>query len=54
MLTLAKSSGLQAINIPNRRYDAGDKLGFIIANIELALERDDLGPQLKKYLQTIK
>ncbi len=50
MVSIAKSQGLQAINIPNRRYDAGDKLGYLIANIELALERDNLGPQLKKYL----
>ena len=28
------------------RYDIGQKLDFLRANIELALDRDDLGPQL--------
>lgn len=32
------------------RYDIGRKLDFLRANIELALERDDLGPDLAVYL----
>lgn len=34
------------------RYDTGDKLGFIKATIDFALERDDLGPALKEFLKT--
>lgn len=33
-----------------KRYDAGDKLGFIKATIEIALKREDLGEKLKEYL----
>ncbi|GIP39801.1 UTP--glucose-1-phosphate uridylyltransferase [Paenibacillus sp. J31TS4] len=33
-----------------RRYDVGDKLGYIEATIEMALRRDDLAPQLRSYL----
>ncbi|MEW6455588.1 MAG: UTP--glucose-1-phosphate uridylyltransferase GalU [Acidobacteriota bacterium] len=33
-----------------KRYDAGDKLGFIKATIEIALNREDIGNQLKEYL----
>jgi UTP--glucose-1-phosphate uridylyltransferase len=33
-----------------RRYDCGDKLGWLEANIAFALARPDLAPQLKKIL----
>jgi UTP--glucose-1-phosphate uridylyltransferase len=32
------------------RYDIGKVMGFLQANLELALDRDDLGPDLAKYL----
>jgi UTP--glucose-1-phosphate uridylyltransferase len=32
------------------RYDAGNKLDYLRANIELALERPDLGPGLRRLL----
>jgi UTP--glucose-1-phosphate uridylyltransferase len=32
------------------RYDVGNKLDYLRATIELALERDDLGPPLRSYL----
>ena len=32
------------------RYDIGQKLDFLRANIELALDRPDLGPELADYL----
>jgi UTP--glucose-1-phosphate uridylyltransferase len=35
------------------RYDAGDKLDFLRANIELALDRPDLGPGLAAILADI-
>ncbi len=35
------------------RHDIGQKLGFIRANIELALERDDLGGSVVEMLQDI-
>lgn len=36
-----------------RYYDIGDKLGFLEANIEFALKREDLADNLKNYLKTI-
>jgi UTP--glucose-1-phosphate uridylyltransferase len=33
-----------------RRYDTGDKLDYIKAVIQLAADRDDLGPDLKPWL----
>ena len=35
------------------RYDIGRKLDFLRANIELALDRDDLGPALADYLRAL-
>jgi UTP--glucose-1-phosphate uridylyltransferase len=51
MNDLAKKSVLNAYSFNSRRYDAGDKLGFLIANIEIALDREDLGEDLMKYLK---
>jgi UTP--glucose-1-phosphate uridylyltransferase len=35
------------------RHDCGEKAGFIQANIALALERDDVGPQVRAYIQSL-
>jgi UTP--glucose-1-phosphate uridylyltransferase len=35
-----------------RRYDAGDKLGFLKATVELALQHDDVGPAFRAWLKT--
>jgi len=35
-----------------KRYDAGDKLGFLKATVELALKRCDLGPPFREWLKT--
>jgi UTP--glucose-1-phosphate uridylyltransferase len=34
-----------------KRHDAGDKLGFLKATVELALKRHDLGPDFRKWLK---
>src|SRR5262249_50101348 len=36
------------------RYDAGNKLGFLRATVEMALERSDLGEAFRKYLLSLK
>jgi len=36
-----------------KRYDAGDKLGFLEATVEMALKRPDLGSEFRKYLKTL-
>jgi UTP-glucose-1-phosphate uridylyltransferase len=35
------------------RYDIGKPLGFLQANIELALQRADIGPELADYLRRL-
>jgi UTP--glucose-1-phosphate uridylyltransferase len=36
-----------------KRYDAGDKLGFLKATVELALKRPDLGREFRRYLKSL-
>jgi len=36
-----------------KRYDAGDKLGFLQATVEIALQRPDLGDAFRRYLQSL-
>jgi UTP--glucose-1-phosphate uridylyltransferase len=36
------------------RYDAGDKLGYLQANISFGLKHPELGPKLKHYLKNMK
>lgn len=42
--------GMHAVVFDGRRYDTGDKLGYLKAVVELALARDDLGPGLREWL----
>lgn len=37
--------------ISGKRYDTGDKLGFLEATIAFALKRKDLGPALRQYME---
>lgn len=36
-----------------KRYDAGDKLGFLKATVEMALKRPELGQAFRKYLKDL-
>jgi UTP--glucose-1-phosphate uridylyltransferase len=35
------------------RYDCGDKAGYIQANLALALGREDVGPQVRRFAETL-
>ena len=50
---LMKTAPVYAYRFEGRRYDAGDKLGFLQATVEFALERDDLGGPFREYLKTL-
>jgi UTP--glucose-1-phosphate uridylyltransferase len=36
------------------RYDAGDKLGYLQANLSFGLRHPEIGPKLKRYLKNLK
>ena len=50
---LAKKQKMYAYNFIGKRYDVGDKLGFLEATVEFALRREDLGNQFYEYLKTV-
>ncbi|KUO76027.1 MAG: UTP--glucose-1-phosphate uridylyltransferase [Desulfosporosinus sp. BRH_c37] len=50
---LNKVQEIIAFDFEGRRYDVGDKLGFIQATIEYGLRRGDLSNELKTYLHQI-
>ena len=50
---LAKQENMYAYNFEGRRYDVGDKQGFLEATVEMALKRDDLRDKFLTYLQDI-
>lgn len=51
---LAKHQAIYAYNFEGRRYDVGDKMGFLQATVELALKRSDLKKPFMEYLQNLK
>jgi UTP--glucose-1-phosphate uridylyltransferase len=54
MRALLKKRDFYAVRFEGTRYDAGDKLGFLIATVELALKHKDLAPAFRQYLKSFK
>ncbi|MCU9810313.1 UTP--glucose-1-phosphate uridylyltransferase GalU [Paraclostridium sp. AKS81] len=50
--TLGEHEAIYAYNFEGRRYDVGDKLGFLEATIDFALKREDLGNDFMEFLKT--
>ena len=53
LCSLAKEQGMYAYNFEGRRYDVGDKQGYLQATVEYALRRDDLKDAFSEYLKGI-
>ncbi|WP_129598985.1 UTP--glucose-1-phosphate uridylyltransferase GalU [Anaerophilus nitritogenes] len=47
---LAQREAMYAYKFEGRRYDVGDKQGFLEATVEIALKREDLREEFLKYL----
>jgi UTP--glucose-1-phosphate uridylyltransferase len=54
LLTLISQEAMYAYDFQGRRYDVGDKLGFLQATVEYALKREELGKEFVEYLYTLK
>ena len=50
---LLKQQKLYAYELEGIRYDTGSPLGWLKANVGLALKRDDIGPELREYLKKL-
>ncbi|MGL5414774.1 MAG: UTP--glucose-1-phosphate uridylyltransferase GalU [Clostridium sp.] len=53
LLELVKEEAMYAYDFQGRRYDVGDKLGFLEATVEYALRRDELKDGFTEYLKGI-
>lgn len=51
--TLSTAQGMYAYEFEGKRYDVGDKLGFLKATVEMALMRSDLKESFSEYLRGI-
>lgn len=56
------TDGLRALNtkrklyayvFEGRRYDVGDRMGYLEATVDFALEREDIGSDFKQYLRRV-
>lgn len=54
MQTLLEKRPFYAIRLEGKRYDAGDKLEYLMATIAFALKRSDLSVGFVKYLRSLK
>ncbi|AWV31672.1 UTP--glucose-1-phosphate uridylyltransferase [Paenibacillus odorifer] len=50
---VCRQEGLLALDLIGKRYDIGDKFGYIKATLEVGLMREDLRPLLVPYLQEL-
>ena len=47
----AVAGGVRGVVFSGRRYDTGDKLDFIRATLRIAIDRPDIGPELRSWLR---
>lgn len=52
MADLIGRQPFHALTFTGQRFDCGDKAGHVIANIALALERPDIGPTVRAWLDS--
>lgn len=45
------AGGVRGVVFSGRRYDTGDKLDFIRATLRIAVDREDIGPELRTWLK---
>jgi UTP--glucose-1-phosphate uridylyltransferase len=50
MAQLIGKQPFHAVKVDAVRHDCGDKAGYVIANVALALEREDIAPKIREYL----
>lgn len=52
-LMIREGKPFYAVRLQGTRHDAGDKLGFLIATVEFALKREDLGDEFREFLKSL-
>ncbi len=47
------AGGVYGVVFRGRRYDTGDRLDYLKSIMLLALDRDDLGPELRPWIKEL-
>ena len=50
---LAQTVGTVAVDFTGKRYDMGNKLGIMMASVEVALKHKEIGSDFKNYLKNL-
>lgn len=53
MAEMARSSGITGVDFTGKRYDMGNKLGVMQAQVETALRHKEIGADFREYLKEI-
>ncbi|VDN48615.1 UTP-glucose-1-phosphate uridylyltransferase [Petrocella atlantisensis] len=53
LMKLSQEEDMYTLDFKGKRYDVGNKLGFISATLEFALRRDDLKLEVSSYLKNL-
>lgn len=53
MAQLIGRQPFHALKVEAARHDCGDKAGYVIANLALALDREDVGPKVREFIQSL-
>jgi UTP--glucose-1-phosphate uridylyltransferase len=53
MIELARTQPFYGLEFEGRAFDCGSKVGFLVANIAYALERDDIAPGMRAELKRL-
>jgi UTP--glucose-1-phosphate uridylyltransferase len=51
---LRKTEDIYAYSFEGRRYDCGSKIGYLEANVEIALQHEEMAADFKNYLKNLK
>jgi UTP--glucose-1-phosphate uridylyltransferase len=54
MASLIGSQPFHGLAVEAERYDCGDKLGFVTANLAMALRREDIGPAVRAFIADLR
>lgn len=53
MAVLAREKGVTGVDFTGKRYDMGNKLGVMHAQVETALRHPEIGPAFREYLREV-
>ena len=54
MAKLIGSQPFHALAVNAVRHDCGDRAGFVLANLAIAMDRDDLRPRIEEYMASLR